>query len=114
MLTVTDALNQMTQYGYYPSGNKTSQKDANNHTTTYVWDKLNRRTSRTLPLGQTETTTYDAVGNKKTLTDFNGKTTTFAYDAMNRQLSRTPDASFRSMGTDTLINSLKHKLYISF
>lgn len=74
--------------------NKLTQKDANNHVTSYAYDNLNRRTSRTLPLGQAESFTYDFVGNMAARTDFNGKTTTYAYDSLNRLLSRTPDASF--------------------
>ena len=89
-----DPLSQQTQYTYDASGNRLTQVDADNHTTTYVWDPLNRRTSRQLPAGQTESLTYDPVGNIVTRVDFNGKTTTFAYDALNRRLSRTPDASF--------------------
>ena len=73
---------------------KVSQSDARNSTTTYQWDALNRRTRRTLPLGQFETYAYDPVGNQTSRTDFNGKTTAFLYDTLNRQLRRTPDASF--------------------
>ncbi len=76
------------------AGNKLTQKDAPNNVTSYVYDDLNRRTSRTLPLGQQERFTYDEVGNMATRTDFNQKTTQYAYDALNRLLSRTPDASF--------------------
>jgi YD repeat-containing protein len=76
------------------AGNRISQTDANNHTTTYAFDVLNRRTSRTLPLGQSESFIYDPVGNVATRTDFNGHTTTNAYDSLNRLLRRTPDAFF--------------------
>ena len=71
-----------------------TQVDANNHTTSYAWDSLNRRIFRTLPLGQTEAYTYDFETNMLTRRDFNGKTTTYSYDSLNRQLSRTPDAFF--------------------
>ena len=87
-------LNQQTQYGYDLAGNKISQTDANNHTTRYVFDVLNRRTKRTLPAGQFETYGCDDAGNKISRTNFNGKTTTLGYDALNRSTSRTPDASF--------------------
>ncbi len=80
-------------WGIITRGNN-SQTDANLHQTTYVYDKLNRRTSRTLPAGQSESMGYDAEGNMTSHTDFNGKTTTLTYDSLNRQLSRTPDASF--------------------
>ena len=38
-----------------PNGNLTSVTDANEHVTTYGYDAANRKTSRTLPLGMTET-----------------------------------------------------------
>ena len=75
-------------------GNKTSQTDANGNTTSYIYDTLNRRTSRTLSLLQTESWTYDFEQNQITHVDFNGKTTTLAYDSLNRLLSKKPDASF--------------------
>ena len=91
---MTDALNQVTSYGYDEVGNRITQTDANNHTTNYQYDQRGRRTGRTLPLGQSESYTYDANGNLSTKTDFNGKTTTYAYDGMNQLLSKTPDPSF--------------------
>ena len=93
---VTDALGQVTSYGYDEVGNRITQTDANSHATSYVYDQLGRRTRRILPLGQSESYTYDAAGNVATRTDFNGKTTTYAYDAANRLLSKTPDASFHA------------------
>ena len=84
----------VTQYGYDEVGNRTSQTDANQHTTTYGYDNLGRRTSRKLPAGQSESYSYDLAGNLKTKVDFNGKTTTYAYDTNNRLLSKTPDPSF--------------------
>ena len=41
---------------------------------------MGRRTSRTLPLGMSETMTYDLAGQPDEKTDFNGQTTTYAYD----------------------------------
>ena len=71
----------------------TSVTDANGHTTSFGYNARDLRTSQTLPLGQTETTVYDAVGNAARITDFNGKTTTYHYDALNRLDTITPDAS---------------------
>jgi YD repeat-containing protein len=65
-----------------------------NRTTRYAYDKLGRRTKRTLPLGQVESYGYNSVGNLITRTDFNGKATTYGYDTMNRMLSKTPHSSF--------------------
>jgi YD repeat-containing protein len=41
------------------------------------YDKLNRRTSRTLPLAQVEAMAYDLVGNLTSKVDLNGKTTSY-------------------------------------
>jgi YD repeat-containing protein len=67
-------------------------------TTRYEHDKLGRRTKRILPLGQSETYSYDTVGNLISHRDFKAKTTTFSYDVMNRLLVHTPDASFNQAG----------------
>jgi len=94
LLTVTDALGQVTKYSYDEVGDRISQTDANNHATSYAYNRRGRRTQRTLPLGQAESYSYDAAGNLTSRTDFNGKTTTYSYDAGSRLLQKTPDASF--------------------
>ena len=68
-----------------------SQTDANNHTTTFEYDREGRRVKRTLPMGMSETFAYDSVGNLASRTNFKGETTTYAYDAMNRLTQKTPD-----------------------
>jgi YD repeat-containing protein len=84
----------LTKYTYDEVGNRLTQTDANSHTTSFAYDKLGRRTKRTLPLGMSEALAYDAAGNLQSKTDFNGKTTTYAYDMINRLLMKTPDPSF--------------------
>ena len=74
-------------------GNRLTQTDANTHTTSYQFDPRGRRTRRALPLGQSETYTYDANGNMLTKTDFNARITTYTYDTMNR-LGRWPGLTF--------------------
>jgi len=94
--SVTDALlptGNLTRYMYDLAGDLKTIVDANNHTTSFQYDSLNRRMMRTLPLQQFETTTYDAVGNLFTKTDFNGNTTTYNYDQVNRVIRRIPDHS---------------------
>src|SRR5437870_504462 len=66
------------------------------------YDKLNRRSVRTLPLNQFETYTYDAVGNLGTKTDFNGLKTTYGYDTLNRLLSKVPQGGTGISFTYTL------------
>jgi YD repeat-containing protein len=46
---VTDAANNITQYGYDNESNLTSITDANNHTTNFTYDTLGRMTQTTFP-----------------------------------------------------------------
>ena len=78
----------VTQFGYDEAGNQISQIDALNRTTTYSYDNLGRRTSRTLPGTQSESFGYDPEGNLISHTDFNGLTITNGYDQMNRMTNR--------------------------
>jgi RHS repeat-associated protein len=93
--TVTDALTppNTTTYIYDLNGNLQSLKDANQHTTSYQYDNLNRRAHRILPLSQIEDYSYDVLGRLKTKIDFNRKTTTYNYDSLDRILSKVPDPS---------------------
>ena len=64
-----------------------SQMDSNNHTTYFTYDNMNRRKSRKLPGGQTETyDTYDATGNLIHKTTFNGKSISYAYTNLDDRL----------------------------
>jgi YD repeat-containing protein len=91
---ITTPAPETTTYGYDEVGNLTSILDANNHSTTLLYNGLHQRTKQTLPSGAFfANSTYDGNGNLQTLTDFNGKTTTYAYDALNRLQTITPDAS---------------------
>ena len=97
LATVTQFLNGsplVTSYGYDELGNRISQTDANGHVTRVAYDQLGRRTSRTLPLGMSETYGYDAVGNMTSRKDFNGHTSTFTYDSMNRLKTKAADPFF--------------------
>ncbi|HEV3317830.1 MAG TPA: hypothetical protein VG488_12705 [Candidatus Angelobacter sp.] len=101
---MTDALGQVTSYGYDELGNRLTQTDANLHTTSFVYDQLGRRIQRKLPLGQSESYGYDTIGNLTSKTDFNGHTTTYTYDNMNRLTAKTADPFFSegSCGTGAL------------
>ena len=91
-----------TSFAYDEVGNRISQIDANQHATTWTYDKLGRVLSRTLPLGMTETFVYDS-GNLKSHTDFDGKTTTFSYDADNDRLLATTYSNEGNKGSEYLI-----------
>ncbi|MEH3055371.1 MAG: RHS repeat protein [Patulibacter minatonensis] len=65
----------------YDANGNVLTRTAPGQSSSYVYDKLNRRTSETLN-GVTTTYTYDKLGNLKTLTDASG-TVTYGYDAAN-------------------------------
>jgi RHS repeat-associated protein len=60
-------------------------------TTNYAYDALNRLTSLSDPLGNTTTTTYNALGRIITTTNAKGQATNFEYDALGR-LTKVTDA----------------------
>ena len=74
--------------GDAPLGCAVAQTDAEGRMTRWALDDLGRATSRTLPLGQTETMAYDAAGNLIQRTAFDGATTLFSYDALDREILR--------------------------
>ena len=75
----------------------TSQEDAEGRVTTFTYDNLNRRQTRTLPAAvdaddntlptATETTAYDNFGREQSVTDFAGTIKWDVYDSLGR-LSR--------------------------
>ena len=87
-----------TRYGYDEVGNKLTQTDANDHTTTWTYDYFGRTVSRTLPEGQQESTAYstqacstpaytgygDDLCQVITHTDFKGQVTTTVMDQLGR------------------------------
>lgn len=56
------------------------------HTTTWAYDKFGRQVSRTLPMRQVETFTYNTDGTLATKTDFNVNTATYSYDPVYKRL----------------------------
>lgn len=84
-----DGTTPITRYTYNELGSQLTQTDALNHTTTYKYDDLGRRTGRQLPGGQSEAVTYFRSGAVKDRIDFNGTLTSYTYDNLNRLLSRT-------------------------
>ncbi len=95
--TKTEPLNKVTSYVYDNNGNKTSETDANNHTTSYQYDALNRASKVTFPDNTSKPYTYDFRGNKLTEVDQLGRTTNYVYDLAGQltsvtYASGTPDA----------------------
>jgi YD repeat-containing protein len=75
---------------YTPDGLLASITDANNHTTSFAYDGLDRLATTTYPLGSTETFTYDADNNVLTRKTRANQTISFAYDTLNRLKTKTP------------------------
>ena len=83
-------------YTYDRDGNYTSTTDHLGHTTSFIYDALNRLVDTTDALGGQTKVAYDGNGNVVKHTDALGHTTTYAYDSMNRVVD-TKDA----LGVDT-------------
>ncbi len=83
-----------TTYGYDANGNQTSMVEprgnvtgcgcAAQYTWTYVFDRANRKTGETSPLGHTTGFALDNVGNQLSVTDANSHVTAYTYDNVNR------------------------------
>ncbi|MGE5551242.1 MAG: DUF6531 domain-containing protein [Bacteroidota bacterium] len=78
------------EYTYDANGNKTSDKDAKGHVTTYFYDELNHLYHVQSPpnIGVAHYDSYnryDANGNLLETRDYAGNHTTYTYDALNRR-----------------------------
>jgi len=75
---------------YTSNGHQLNFTDANGHTTTYIYDGLDRASAITYPDKAMETVTYDANGNILQKTARSGQTIGFTYDVLNRIATKTP------------------------
>jgi YD repeat-containing protein len=75
---------------YTPDGLLASLTDANNHATSFAYDRFDRLATTTYPLGSTEVLAYDADSNVTSRTTRAGQTIGFAYDTLNRLITKTP------------------------
>ena len=74
-----------TEYEYDGVGNLLKSKAANGqNVTTYQYNRLNRVTKMTDPMGKSETYTYDISGNMINKVDRNNTNLVYEYDPMNR------------------------------
>ncbi|MFZ6028922.1 MAG: PA14 domain-containing protein, partial [Chloroflexota bacterium] len=80
----TAEINVRTEYTDDISGNRTAIRDANNHTTNFVYDALGRLLSETDALTHATVYTYNLAGQQIRKLDANGATTTYAYDRLGR------------------------------
>jgi RHS repeat-associated protein len=85
----TNPLGFSTQLAYDANDNVTSLTDADNNTTSWQYDALNRVTQETNQLGASRLYQYDANDNLTQETDRNGHVRQFAYDPLNRLTSET-------------------------
>jgi RHS repeat-associated protein len=92
-LTVTNAFGTavaMTNfYGYDADGNQITLTDSLSHTTTNVFDALNRQVQTLYPDGTASSTGYDAAGRRVAGTNQDGIVTEFGYDGAGRLTSVT-------------------------
>ena len=79
----------VTSYGYDADGNQVTFTDADNNTTTNVFDVLNRETQVIYANGTTNFTGYDADGRRVAQTNQDGAVTGFGYDGAGRLISVT-------------------------
>ncbi|MEX0964710.1 MAG: DUF6531 domain-containing protein [Pseudohongiellaceae bacterium] len=91
--TVTDALNNNSNFAYDARDNLTSVTDQRGLTTTYVYDGLNNLVQQNSPDTGITVFTYDDAGNQLSQTDARGVVTNNAYDALNRLTSVSYPAS---------------------
>ncbi len=84
LLTVTNALNQITSYNYDADGRQIAKTDALGRITEYDYDELDRLLTTTYANNTVMTTTYDPLGRVIAETDLAGNTTNYEYDALGR------------------------------
>ena len=84
LLTVTNALNQITSYNYDADGRKVAMTDALGRIIKYDYDELDRLLTTTYANNAVMTTTYDPLGRVIAEKDLAGNTTNYEYDALGR------------------------------
>jgi RHS repeat-associated protein len=86
---IEDPLGRRTQFHADRVGRTVIIKNAENASSHFAYDKLDRLTRTTNELGHETTLTYDGNGNLLTFEDALGNTTQFSYDARNRLSTKT-------------------------
>jgi RHS repeat-associated protein len=86
LVTITNALNQVTTNSYNADGTLKSTTDALNHTYTFGYDTYRRLETVKDPLGNVGTYTYDDHGNMRTYKDPENRVTTYTNDVLGRTL----------------------------
>jgi YD repeat-containing protein len=76
-------LSNTTNYGYDAVGNLTAT-DGNGHTNNSTYNLRHETLSRTNPLGEKESYTYNPVGTPSSATKADGTEISYSYDNLNR------------------------------
>jgi RHS repeat-associated protein len=116
VISTTDALGNTTAYNYGSSGcsscaaspdKLTSLTDANDNTTTFVYDTLGRLSQEINSQGKITSYTYNVSGNMTSRTDGSGNLILYSYDSLGRLLTKTyPDQTATSFTYDAKGNML--------
>ena len=101
--SVTDALNQTTQYSYNLTTNTTTVTNPDGGIQTTQYDAYGKVLSVTDPLSHTTTNVYDANHNLISTTDPLGHTTSYTYDSNGNELSRTYPNTATSVNTTAFV-----------
>ncbi len=119
--SVTDAVNNVTQYAYDLANRTTTVTNPDGGTVVTVADTYGQPLSVTDPLGRSTTYTYDANHNPLTVTDPLGKITTYTYDArgfrtsLKDPLNNTWSAGYNQVGGPTAVtNPLNQTQNVSY
>jgi YD repeat-containing protein len=86
LTALTDALNEVTSFGYDANGYQQTVTDALGRVTTTLHDVMGRTTATIDALGDRGTFTYNAAGEQLTATDQLGRQASTIYDSYNRGL----------------------------
>ena len=87
MTKTIDTWGKTITYTYDNTGNVAIMKDADNGTTNYTYDAMDRLTNLQNPFAETTTFNYDLAGRKTKTTHANGSYADYTYDNANRLLS---------------------------
>jgi YD repeat-containing protein len=99
LISVKDALGDITSYDYLSNGLLQTVTTARGYTSTNVYDSYRRLINTIDTLNDKTTLTYDLNGNPQTTVDANGNTTTTVYDVMGRLVNTITPLLFTSTVT---------------
>ena len=88
--SIQDPLNNLTTMTYTATGRVQTVTDANNHTTTYLYDSQDRaHDDHQSPTARPSEYAYNSQGDVIKVTDGRSNATTYSYDALNRETGTT-------------------------